>query len=669
MTLREPITLGAATAPGRLMFGPHVTNLGRGRTPSERHVAYYVRRAAGGAGVIVVETAPVHESDWPYERAPLAADCGPGWAAIAKECAPYGPLVLASLGHAGGQGTSAYSQREMWAPSGVPEVNTREMPKVMEPDDIAEVVAGFGAAARLAVESGLGGVEVNAGQHSLVRQFLSGLTNQRDDAYGADRLRFAREVLGAVREALGDGVLGLRLSCDELAPWAGVTPEQAPEIAAALAPLADYLVVVRGAIYSGAATRPDSHTEPGFNLDLTRSIKAAVGPVPVFAQGSIVEVAMAERALADGIADGVEMTRAQIADAELGRKAAEGRAPRPCILCNQACQVQDNRNPIVSCVADPRSGHETEDADPDLPAAAPRGLPAAAPRDLPAAASRGLPAAGGGPAGPEAARARHFLVVGGGPAGLEAARVAALRGHRVTLAERAGRLGGTVVTAAAAPTRARLAELTAWLAAECERLGVTVETGRTVTADEAAAHDGPVVIATGARDAPPGYEVADGAPLVSAYELLGTVADGGDLPDGPVLIWDPIGGPIGVSIAELLIGRGPVTLAFPDQIPGQNLALSGDLATANTRLRGAGVEYVRRCALRRVTRDGAELEDAFGAGTRTVAAALVVDAGARLPAPLTADAERRTVAGDAVAPRTIHQAVLEGRRAVLEGER
>jgi hypothetical protein len=199
-----------------------------------------------------------------------------------------------------------------------------------------------------------------------------------------------------------------------------------------------------------------------------------------------------------------------------------------------------------------------------------------------------------------------------------------------------------------------------------------VQTGRTVTAAEIAAHDGPVVLATGGRDAPPAYEVADGASVVTARDLLAGIAAGGDPPEGAVLVWDPVGGPTGVSIAEMLIARGPVTLAFPDQIPGQNLALSGDLAPANTRLRGAGVGYVRRSALRRVTAEAAEFEDAFGGGVRTVPIGLLVDAGARLPGALTdpaGDPPPGVAAGDAVAPRTIYQAVLEGRRAALESER
>ena len=72
--------LGPRTAPNRIMFGPHVTNLGGDdRSLTARHVAYYERRAAGGCGTVVIEGASVHGSDWPYERAPLAERCAAGW--------------------------------------------------------------------------------------------------------------------------------------------------------------------------------------------------------------------------------------------------------------------------------------------------------------------------------------------------------------------------------------------------------------------------------------------------------------------------------------------------------------------------------------------------------------------------------------------------------------
>src|ERR1700722_13428406 len=128
--LAGPVRIGAADAPSRVVFGPHETNLGRRRVLSDRHVAYYARRAAGGAGVIVVETASVEPADWPYERAPLAAECGPGWAAIARAAGPAGGLCR--LGHTGLEGSSAYSQSVLWGPSRVADVVTREPPAEME---------------------------------------------------------------------------------------------------------------------------------------------------------------------------------------------------------------------------------------------------------------------------------------------------------------------------------------------------------------------------------------------------------------------------------------------------------------------------------------------------------------------------------------------------------
>ena len=126
-----------------VIFGPHETNLGDDRAISHRHVAYYQARAAGGSGIIVTETASVHPSDWPYERAPLATECGPGWAATAAACHPHGTLVMAGLGHAGGQGSSAYSQSVMWAPSPVADAINREMPMEMEQDEIGQLGKTF----------------------------------------------------------------------------------------------------------------------------------------------------------------------------------------------------------------------------------------------------------------------------------------------------------------------------------------------------------------------------------------------------------------------------------------------------------------------------------------------------------------------------------------------
>jgi 2,4-dienoyl-CoA reductase (NADPH2) len=364
--------------------------------------------------------------------------------------------------------------------------------------------------------------------------------------------------------------------------------------------------------------------------------------VKVVAQGSLVDIDQAGAALAEGKADAVEMTRAQIAEPDLGLKLAAGEAPRPCILCNQTCQVRDVRNPIVTCVGEPRSGHEL--SDPDIRAAP--------------------------------GRPTRLLVVGGGPAGLECARVAALEGHSVRLVERRAQLGGMLRIAARGAGRGRLAALVDWLEAECRRLGVEMVRGVSIGPDELEAHDGPVVLATGSRTGERAYRVAPDARWCSAADLLEVIdADPGTPgvvelppPGEAMAVWDPIGGPIAVSVAELLQASGrQVSLITPDLIPGNELSRSGDLAPANVRLQSAGVVIERRSILRAANLGEVVVEDRFTGEERRLPAAAIVDAGYRLPED---DLWRRSGrrfprVGDAVAPRTVHESVLEGRRAAL----
>jgi 2,4-dienoyl-CoA reductase (NADPH2) len=299
--------------------------------------------------------------------------------------------------------------------------------------------------------------------------------------------------------------------------------------------------------------------------------------------------------------------------------------------------VRDNRNPLVTCVVEPRSGYAWHDPD---------------------------PASEGDAEGPGGGRSAgdEVLVVGAGPAGLECARVLASWGRAVVVAERERGVGGWPVLAALAAGRGRLALASTWLEAECRRLGIRIELGHEVTPEEAEAHPGPVVACSGGRDRAPDYEVSPGSRVVTAARLIASVPEP---PAGPVTVWDPVGGPIAVAVAEELAKAGfTTTLLTPDVVVGTQLSLTGDLAPANVRLQQAGVRLVKRAVLRRVEPGRVVAEDRFAGVEIPLDSAWLVDCGHRLPDP-TAWPSGVIVAGDAVAPRTIHEAVLEGRRAAL----
>ena len=649
--LFQPLRLGRKTAPSRIVFAAHQTNFARHNRFDSRHAAYYAARARGGAGVIVLEGSVVHPSDWPYEYAIFGYDerIVPTYQMIAEALRPHGPVVLAQLTHSGMQGTSHYSQAALWAPSPIPEVNSREVPKEMEPEDIAAVIDGFATAARYAIEGGLDGVEINAGPESLVRQFLSPLTNQRQDEYGGpleNRLRFARKVIAAVRRAVGDeAVVGLRLSGDEHAPWAGIKPGDAAEIARILSSehQIDYLSVTSGSIYTPHLIRAGLYMPPGYALHLAAEIKEAV-QIPVFAQGSIVDPRQAAMVLVEGRADAVKMTRALIADPDLPRKVRDGRAEdvRQCILCNQDCVVQSVQNPRLSCSINPAAGHEAHAEFATLP---------------------------------PAVRPKRVMVIGGGPAGMEAARVAALRGHRVTLYEQNETLGGALLLASAEPGRKRLELIGQWLEAQIRKLGVTIHLGVTATFETVRAElpDAVIVAVGGVPVLYPGVDFDNSVPVLNERDVLG----GAPLPPtGKAVVLDEIGDHDGMAVAEWLVHKGwKVEIVTRDMFCGQRLTATQELTAWNQRAWSKGVIFHPQREAVRVTNRTLIMVDRFSREEERIEQVdLIVD--------VTYDRPDETLyftlkeagfgaegmpalyrAGDCVAPRRISQAVLEGYRA------
>ena len=208
-----------------------------------------------------------------------------------------------------------------------------------------------------------------------------------------------------------------------------------------------------------------------------------------------------------------------------------------------------------------------------------------------------------------------------------------------------------------------------WLEAECRERGVAIEVGSEATVDilDAAADNGAIVVlATGSRPAPLSFATDGSCPVVDAADLLGTGPAA--LPGGPVLVHDPVGGPVGVGLAEWLAASGrAVELVTPDPVAGTLLSRTGDLADANVRLERAGVRRQLKARLREVKDGVATIEDVWTGQRQQVTSATVVDCGHRLPDDALAKLRPALArAGDCTAPRTVLEAVLEGRRRALE---
>ncbi len=650
--LFSPLAIGRFEVANRIVSTTHGTGL-----PPQRDVRYLQERARGGAGLIGIHSGGgsygyavgpgprVEVPSWDTNAlAPLSAEwmeyfdrvAIPGMAQRADVIHREGARCFAQVYHSG-SARHAVAAAPVVAPSPVPDPYEGHSPHPLSAREIDELVWCFAHDIRRAEAAGVDAAEIHGAHGYLVHQFLSPYANRRADRWGGSaerRVRFVREVIAAARTLVApDFPIGIRIGVDGDGVRRGLTIEQLAETAALIDDLVAFVSVSGGSYagvgdgFEGAYVSPWYRT-PAYNAAAAAAVRAAV-TVPVIVTGRIADVAVAESLLADGVADLVGMVRALIADPQLPNKARSGRSSevRGCLGMSECHAIGAHRVPLT-CAVNAEAAREDE-------------------LTIVPAATR-----------------RTVVVVGAGPAGLEAARIAAVRGHRVVLADAQRSIGGTPAVLAIDPNRRNLRDHAVWFDGELRRLGVEFVLGNRVTADELVAFGADVVIvATGGVPVVPDLPGVDGSNVVQALDVLRGAPVG-----ERVLVVGGFEKHLGPpTIAEHLADRGCEVELVSEQFDFFTGIEDGTRFQLLARLAEKQVRVSLTHRLVRVEHGGAVVVDAFTRVERRIEAATVVltcglVANDALATELMGRVPEVHVIGDALAPRRMMHATLEGAR-------
>ena len=644
--LFQPFQLGPTRVANRIFNPPHGTTLGSGGKVSDDLIAYHEARARGGVGLIILEGMTIHPTHH-YKGAYVYAgddQVVPGLHDLRKACRAHGVPVFGQLFHAGrGVRTSADGSRpRTYSASDIPDERYRVVPVAMSNAMVWEIIDAYHQAAGRLAEAELDGVEILASMGYLVSQFLNPYSNRRTDEFGGSfeaRLKLLREILIGTRRIIGTGrTLGIRVSLSEMTAN-GMTSEDMLAICKVIEAdgKVDYFSVISGSSASPAGwihVFPPMAVEAGYVAADAALLKQAVAK-PVLVAGRINQPQIAEAILADGRADMVGMARALIADPQLPAKARAGRVDdiRACIACNQACVGHRLALYGISCIQNPVTGRERELG--NLSPAAP---------------------------------VRDIMVVGGGPGGMKAAAIAASRGHKVTLHERAGQLGGQAILAQMLPGRAEFGGVITNLEREMHLAGVNVVKGHAVDPQAVLkANPDVVIVATGARARLPEAEIGE-AHVVDSWSVIRGQANVGSR----VVIADWACDWSGLGLAEMLARNGcHVRLLSGGIVAGESIQGIVRDQWIGT-LHKLGVEmtpYARFYGADGTTAYFQHLtgdEPIVCEDVDTVVTCFAPEAETALANGLGDFPGEVIVIGDAAAPRTVEEAVLEGFRAAAQ---
>lgn len=645
--LFEPITLGPTELRNRIFNPPHGTTLGADGLVSDELIAYHEARAKGGAGLIILEGMAFHPS-FAFESAYLNAgrdDIIPGMKKLSRACGARGAAVFGQLFHAGRSVRYSHdgSRPLVFSASDTPDDRYRVVPVPMPNDMVWEVIESYATAAARLAEAGLDGIEILASQGYLIGQFLNPATNRRDDEFGGsleNRMRFLSESIARIRGAIGGSkTLGIRITLDEKTQF-GMEAAEAVKVCQILEKEGhvDYFSVI-----SGSSSSPDGWIHvfppmavpPAFVANDAAQLKSAITK-PVLVAGRINQAQAASQILSEGKADMVGMVRALIADPEFPNKVAANRSEdiRACIGCNQACVGHRLTHHAISCIQNPVTGRELEFR-------------------------------------PRSTRPRRLVwVIGGGPGGMKAAVTAADQGHEVILYEKQPKLGGQVNLAEKLPGRSEFGGVTTNLIGELDRSSIQVCLSSSASPEAFHAIEPDVVIvSTGAVPRLPEVEIT-GTQLLSAWSVIA-----GEKPSGQnVVIADWSSDWSAMGVAHMLALSGHKVRIF------SGASTCGESIPAIVRdqwfgeLQSLNVELT--CYARFF---GAEDQTAFFQHTINGEAIVCEDVDAvvscypprsnndcswvsELKAPDTGSLQITTI-GDALAPRTVEEAVLEGFKA------